>query len=627
MNDPPQDIVPAHYEEVVVDAESVDETWLRGAALSGEGTSSFLAWANRSEQLRKGVPNHRAGFEGEHTPLSPMRVSEVLPTKGRGDQPLHQEPVAQLEVQSHGVAAAENMRGGATGVESSGGSNGPSRRLTKGDDARRKYKAAAEPNQKVDKSSAFNDLFSYVHMGREEEDAKLLAPPQHQLTAASSVETVSSRLALVPPNEVVAIHAPTRSRAGAVGGAQVPNNNKPYTGDPHGFNDPRLVQQLQDRIRDRMMLEQLLVLQDEAHSSGDIITLEAASWRNIVFREAFELDTIELERLHTSSLDELLVEYTTTDFVPHVRGALAQRIEIAEAELREINEAVSAVHARTEEESQQTEDALVDLLTSIRSERRILMEQLQIAEDHRSHAFQAERDHLIDLNFLTTVVPSGRSSDISASTAVGATRSSAGSGHRKHVANPPLAGSVFPTTSTATTMMNDRAAIPRDLWVSKTLPTARRVASFRQEHPVGLEGRRDGGGNGSFRHDNDGGKRFIDAAYPMPPLREDLDEIQRAAAPKASSSLAAAFTSARDRSERALPIGVDESFNGAEKKQKSAAFYRSFLAAASPTGGPQPTTPAGRLDDNNGGGEQSVDDVIRALSKTLVDSGTAVLRQ
>ncbi|CUE84410.1 Hypothetical protein, putative [Bodo saltans] len=517
--------------------------------------------------------------------------------------------------------------------------------------------------------------------------------------------------------------SPKWNPANAQNAAASAASSSTFGEDPQGFNDPRLLKLLQDKINDRSVLEQLLVLQDEAHSAADLMAILPTAFRRLIFAQAFAFDVLEIERLQKATLDELLVEYTSSNFVPEVRGALMQKIEIASMELAEIEDAVRAVDARTEEESMQAEDALVDLLTSIRSERTILMDQLQIAEEQRRRAFLNDRDKQIDKNFVLPAAaaaavaqppPMQRSSsqfmNNTKSSSVMTTASTATS-----TAAPPNAshgGSVFPMTSTAPTVLRDRA-IPRDLWVSKTLPTARRVASFRQEHPAGLEGRL-----GSFRSEGDldsghhssiqphdkhqqklyheaatsNSKKYIDAAFPMPPLREDLEDIQRATAvlpTTKSSNLADAFSSALDHRQQRIHAAATTGstggglraapvmhLDGPEDKQKSAAFYHTFLAAAaSPKQKPsssasaqqhtgrdtvhqghsyddalqsspiafnatnqQQTSSSGRhelqLSSDSLSHQQlarnqshSVDEVLKALSKSLVDSGTAVRRQ
>lgn len=494
--------------------------------------------------------------------------------------------------------------------------------------------------------------------GRLLDNASTPQRPHHH-NSSYQPESTTSFLAVTPPT------TPQMSTAAA--GEQL-----------GGFNDPRLIAQLQQRIHDRLILEQLLVLQDEYHCRGDILANELSNYRHIVLAFALTEDQLELEAMQKRMLDKLMMQYATSNFVPEVRHAILERYNIAQSELAEIQDAILAVRERTELDSQAAEDQLVDLLTTMRSERTILMDQIHALEEQRRHAFEAERDKAIDVNF------SLDASLTSLSTRSQSRGTHGGGGGQQQQQQPSFQQQQQQQLQGITRPI----VIPRDMWVSKTLPSARRVFAQIQHDsssPVDL-----GIGGGATAATNpaaaaEKSRRYIDAAFPMPPLREDLGSIQQSQVPPQrtgsfASSVQLALEQQHSQRQHATTLrtasaavlsatgspssswrkpnssakhitnnnivapsdATTAADSSADQRRSSASFYQSFLSAASPNNGGSRTSPhqhgsnaagergggadasslAGRFGDD--GVPVSSQDVIAALSTSLVESGTVL---
>lgn len=392
----------------------------------------------------------------------------------------------------------------------------------------------------------------------------------------------------------------TPSRASNMSSALPPSSNvrattqmapSPLPVNPAGFSDQRLIQQLHLKILDRHLLEQWLVLQDAHHAVEDCELEEVVERRHQVWTFSLQRHILAMELKQRDALDALMIKYGASNYVPSIRSALQARSDVVRLELAEVEDAIEAVERQTAKETAAAEDELVEFLSNVREERRLLMDQLQHAEAARAGRFESQKDAFIDKNYSSTL------HDVNPST-------------EKRYGGQPLDLLRVGTK-------------PRDLWVAQTLPSATRLATARNDLSTTREAGRELFLNKAQQHTSS--SRHIDISFPLPPLPKDLESIQKAQVPSLSGSRVSAAANTNltklvpaDGSMRLIGNN-DEAF--AADRQQSAAYYRSFLEASrSPLAAKASST---TVRDSGESEQHTAAEMIEKLTKNLLGAAAA----
>lgn len=539
--------VPRHYEELSDDSRSVSRDSIFGGhamnvnAPTPSGAVSSTPQANRSPQRQQ--QQQQAGASTARL-LSPMSVTGTPFRTTQGEK---------INDMILAVPFRENV--GAKQHEQS---------ASKG----------------VDTKSA--DLFDYTtaafasplpeHKGAGEGTLLVGATPlpEHNSHYMEALETSADHSVDTSAQQRLHFLTPQRSRA-VQSTAVRPN-----------FNDPLLTQQLKEAVKLRAILEQGLIHQDQHHSRIDVVLEEAATRRKLVFMFSFERELQERAERHCDMLDSMMIQYTTTDYVAQTNKALQQRIDIARLELQEVEEAIAAVEQRTAKEMQAAEDELVDCLSKIRTERKMIAQQIQSAEERKLERFVEHQDEFIQSNYQYARVelPAWASAapplqgTLEENNALMDVAPASQGNYAKHggaVASPSVG------------QYRKDKLIPRDLWISRVLQAEGLEAAglglmrgrvldegvaganvtniqYDSQPAVALTasgGNEASGGSTAGKRNTSPFHGDINVLFPLPPLPNNLEDLQR----------------------QAVRFGQQDDLAEMRKKQQSAAFYQTFLSA------------------------------------------------